>query len=121
MGDGSFRSYIAECIGDSGHMVAIAARDKQQVGYIHAGIEKRPPVMEPAAHGVIQECFVAEAVRRQGVGRRLVKEAMNWFRERETAHVIVKYTLANPVSGRFWHALGFRPLEETGFCPLSGG
>ncbi|NIM06900.1 MAG: GNAT family N-acetyltransferase [Armatimonadetes bacterium] len=117
--DDSFRSYIAKCLDDPDRMVAVAVRGGEPIGYIHVARSQRPPVMAPQPiQGAIQECCVSERARRAGVGRMLVAEAIKWCRERSLPHVVVGYTLANPMSGPFWNAMGFRPLEVTALLPV---
>ena len=100
-----FRSYLGKCLDDPDRLVAVAVCAGEIVGYLHAAKTRRLPLLESPVEGTIEGCCVARDARRRGVGRMLVAEA--------------GYALANPLSGPFWNALGFRPCVVIGIRPVA--
>ncbi len=67
----------------------------------------------PARMGFIEQVFVAEGHRRQGVGVRLVAEICRFFAERGVDDISLRYAVGNEGAVRFWAALGFAPRIVT--------
>ena len=112
--DEVFRSYLGKCLADADHMIAVAVSGSDLLGFIHAAKGQRPPVLEPSSEGIIHGCCVTSSARRRGIGRRLVAHAMQWFRQQELPLARAGWATANPCSGPFWVAQGFRPYMTTG-------
>ena len=49
-------------------------------------------------------------IRRQGIGRRLVAEALDWIRGRGVARVEIQVATGNREGQAFWRAIGFADL-----------
>jgi len=113
-----YRDHLADMMQDANHQVYVAADRDEVVGYLVVEKAARPPVLTPATRGVFGEICVAPPARRAGVGRRLVAEAMRWFREEGLAMAEVGYATDNPMSAPFWEGLGFRPYRITAVCSL---
>ena len=105
-----YRDLLATCLEDPERLIAVAVRDGHVVGFVHAGKGRRPPVVEDNVFGSLDTLCVTPAARRQGIGRALVAEAMKWFQAQGLTNAEVGYALANPLSGPFWTAMGFRPF-----------
>ena len=116
--DALFRSHLADLLGDPDHAVFVAAQGEEALGYLIAAKTRRPPVLTPPVEGQINTCCVARAARRRGIGRRLVAEAMAWFREQGLTIARAGWAIGNPASGPFWQAQGFRPYQVTGVRPV---
>lgn len=56
----------------------IAIQDAERVGFISAEIRTPPPIFETARECHINEVFVTEAVRGQGIGRNLLSHVEGW-------------------------------------------
>jgi GNAT superfamily N-acetyltransferase len=115
----TFRSYLGKCLDDPDRLVAVAVCAGEIVGYLHAAKTRRLPLLESPVEGTIEGCCVARDARRRGVGRMLVAEAMTWFRAQGLTVAKAGYALANPLSGPFWNALGFRPCVVIGIRPVA--
>jgi GNAT superfamily N-acetyltransferase len=106
-----YRAHLADMMQDPNRRVFVAARQDEVVGYLVAEKGDRPPVLVPSTRGIFGEICVAPSARRAGVGRRLVGEAMRWFREEGLPMAEVGYATDNPMSVPFWEGLGFRPYQ----------
>ena len=115
----AFRMYLAQCLQDPDHMIAMAVRAEEPLGFIHAAKVQRPPVLEPPVEGIIHGCCVTRNARRQGIGCMLVAEATKWFREQSLTIARASWAINNPLSGPFWVAQGFRPYQVSGVCAVA--
>ncbi len=88
--------------------LALIARDGTElIGYAIGRITTLPSFFEHRFRGYIHDVFVREAYRRQGVGRRMVEEILEWLRARGVT--MVELTVAaNNDAARFWERLGFQ-------------
>jgi len=107
--DVAFKSYIKERLRDDNSVVFMASAGEQKVGYCLACIAHHFPVFEIEEYGLINDLVVTAAVRHQGIGERLFRQAMTWFREREVGRVELRAALDNIVSTSFWRKMGFEP------------
>jgi dTDP-4-amino-4,6-dideoxy-D-galactose acyltransferase len=82
--------------------VFVAAVDQQPLGYISCHLN----VLDRA--GQIGLVGVAPEVREQGIGARLVRAAMDWFRMQEAQKVTVVTQGKNQAAQRLYQKSGFR-------------
>jgi len=59
----------------------------------------------------LADCFVVPESRRQGIGRRLVQQALEWCQKRGAREVELGVLPDNPLGRAFWEALGFKPCR----------
>lgn len=64
--------------------------------------------------GYLRSVGVTEVWRGQGVGRRLVAATLDALQALGAERFTLSFTPANPISSRFWPAMGFHPLT-TGY------
>jgi ribosomal protein S18 acetylase RimI-like enzyme len=101
--------WLDEWLADPDRIVLVADTGRALVGYTMGRPEEGPPVFKRHRHGAIWDTCVTQALRRRGVGRKLVAALVDWFRERGLAEAHVSAAARNPVSNAFWRAAGFRP------------
>ena len=101
--------FLDERMADEDSMVLVADTGQTLVGFIVGRLEEGPPVYQHRQHGAIWDTCVTQSWRRRGVGRKLVADLLDWFRQRGLRDVDVGAAACNPLSNAFWHALGFRP------------
>ncbi len=96
-------------------VILVAVRGAEVVGYSYGAAEERDWNLLIDRHGVVHDLFVAEEVRRLGVGGQLL-DAMIAELEALGAPRIVLYTMVtNERAQQLFRARGFRPtlLEMT--------
>lgn len=91
-------------------LVAESIELKTPVGYLLGELQSRPPMALPGLYGFVSDIYVTEAWRRNGVGRALVEEMANWFRQRKTTAIELYVAEANPAALAFWEAMGLHPF-----------
>lgn len=62
--------------------------------------------------GYLADLYVAPAFRRQGVGTRLARSALQWFAEQGITEVYLQVTEQNQVGLNFWQKIGFGPYRR---------
>jgi len=61
--------------------------------------------------GWIEDCFVLQEARRQGIGRALVRAALSWFQENHVGHIELGIWMVNEQGQAFWERQGFLPVR----------
>lgn len=65
------------------------------------------------SHWQVAEFYVIPALRRQGVGREAVQQAIAWCRHHGAAQLEAQVHPRNPIALAFWRATGFTPQPAT--------
>jgi GNAT superfamily N-acetyltransferase len=90
----------------------VAEADGVVVGFLIGRIddwESDPPVIEPRRIGIIDAVYVIEEVRKQGIGRRLIDDAIEKMKAANAVAVETIYDAWNDASAQAWHRAGFAP------------
>jgi ribosomal protein S18 acetylase RimI-like enzyme len=72
--------------------------------------------MNPRPMARIDDAWVDEPWRRQGVMTSLVRVCAQFLAERKVPQVMLEWANNNPPSGKCWQKLGFAPLMTVGFA-----
>lgn len=75
-------------------------------------VDYAPPILEETERGEITDLGVRPDLRRRGVARRLVEEAMAWLRDRGVQRVEIQVASGNREGQAFWRALGYTDLMD---------
>jgi ribosomal protein S18 acetylase RimI-like enzyme len=111
-GAANFKSFIQESISDRKSLVLVANENKELKGYILAKIALRPPVFPNRKYGAIYDLAVLSKYRNFGIGSKLYKECIKWFRKHKIKSIELTVAVKNPVSTRFWNKHGFKAFTE---------
>lgn len=65
------------------------------------------------AEGFIDELYVQAAHRREGIAKRLMKEALRWVKERDCTSVTLTVDSKNESAIQLYQGMGFRRKEES--------
>ena len=87
----------------------MAEADGAVVGYCYAVIEPMSWKELRDEAGFISDLALDPAARRQGAGRRLVDAAIQWFRDRKLARVMLWTSTQNAAARDLFASAGFRP------------
>ena len=117
-GHEGFADFITGHISKETSCLFVAEAGEGIVGYCLALIEKYPPVLEVEEYCLIQDLAVAEKYRRRGIGKRFLKEAQSWYREKGIHRVEARVSKFNQAAGEFWSEMGFTPYLETVFMEI---
>jgi ribosomal protein S18 acetylase RimI-like enzyme len=105
----TFRGYVADSLSRDDRRVLVAEADGRAVGFLMGLITGNHPPLVKRTWGAIGDAFVLPALRRRGIGRRLVEAAIEWFTEKHVDGVKLSAAIANDAGSAFWQAMGFEP------------
>ena len=104
----SFRRFLRRSIPASGDMLLLVADLGGEIaGFLIGVIRDSAPVFVRSRHGYIMDIYVDPTFRRQGIGRRLVETALEWFASRGADNVRLMVAAANEAGIAFWKGIGF--------------
>lgn len=100
------RNFLKKKIKNNG-IFFVCEANKKVIGYIFGYIKWLYPAYTIERIGYIAEIFVLEEYRNRGVGKRLVKEILRWFKSKNIRYVELDCYISN-IATKFWSKLGFR-------------
>jgi len=68
--------------------------------------------------GIIEDCYVAPSLRRQGIGGQLVSSAVKWLQTKELNRIELSLLARNEIGEIFWKKLGFRVYRLSLFVEI---
>lgn len=104
--DQRFYGYIETARGRDDYHVRLAADGPEVVGFAVSCILPNSPVYRTRWIGYINDLCVAKSARRQGIGKRLAKDAVNWLTQNGAETVEVYVAKRNQTAVDFWHRIG---------------
>jgi ribosomal protein S18 acetylase RimI-like enzyme len=117
-GDKTFADFVTGHISSAASRVFVAKAGSDIVGYCLAIVAKSPPVLKTKKYGLIQDIAVTGAYRRRGIGERLLKEALNFFKEKGLHRIEARFATNNKLSTGFWAKMEFKPYLKTVFLEI---
>lgn len=103
------RARVGAVLGSAGDLLLVAEAAGGVVGWLQARVSR---ALQSAPAVEITGLVVEAAVRRRGVGRRLIAEAERWAREHGAEALVVRSNLRRTESHLFYPALGFGAHKE---------
>lgn len=101
--------------------IVMLARDDAggAAGFVTGRIQRSPGIFELVT-GFIDNMFVAEAARAQGVGSELLAAFEDWARNEGAAEILLHVNAQNSLGQRFWSGSGFAVTEHVMRRSLAG-
>ncbi len=109
----AFSKYVSENIKKDEALVLVAQNNEKIVAYCQCLIVEYPPVLITKQYGNIVDLAVCENYRRNGIGEKMVKWAMEWFKTKGLERAEVRVAVTNEISMQFWRKMGFTTYLET--------
>ena len=100
--------YVKKLIRSKNALVLVAEVNGKIVGTMYGAIKKRPPVMEVKKFGHLGDAFILKKYRKQGIGKKLTKELMKWFKSKRVKFVELEADIRNETAMKSWESLGFK-------------
>ncbi len=103
----SMSNHYVELIAKETHRIFVADDSGTLIGFASGMVKENPPQFAVRQVGYIEDVVVTARLRRCGVGERLTRALIDWFRERDVHIVHLSAAAGNPVSQAFWRKMGF--------------
>jgi ribosomal protein S18 acetylase RimI-like enzyme len=92
------------------YRLAVAESNGKLVGFCFSYISRKPKYFRLGRFGFIGDLYVKTESRRQGVGRELVRDALNFFARRKISQIELLVSVKNEGAIKFWETHGFNQL-----------
>ena len=106
--ESGYGRFLVSELGDPDALVQVAELSGAVAGYLYAGVEGLSWKDLRGPCGFIHDVWVEEPARRQGVARRLVESAVEWFGSRGRTQIVLSSEFKNAAAQRLFAGLGFR-------------
>lgn len=104
-----YAHYLLSQLDDPDSVIFVAESDGVVIGYCYCVIEPMSWKELRDEAGFISDLALDPAARRRGAGRALVNAAIEWFRERNLAKVMLWTSTQNHAARELFAGAGFRP------------
>lgn len=102
-----YAARLVQVLDDPDTCVFVAERAGVVIGYtLGALVDLQSDLFAPVTSGLIVDLCVTRIARRNGIGRALVAELMNWFKLKQAAYVELNVASANVPGRAFWTSVG---------------
>lgn len=109
----AYRKYAEENIQSETKLFKVCLNEINEiVGYVLADVFEYPPIYQVKKYIEINEMVVRKDQRRKGIGEIMLKDVLNWAKEKGIIRVECKVAIKNSVSQGFWKKNGFRGYLE---------
>jgi GNAT superfamily N-acetyltransferase len=105
--------YFSRTVNTENGATFIAIEDGRMIGYITVFWHQQPGYWKIKRVGTISGLMVRGNYRRQGIGKRLLSDAWNWFREKGIEYYTVYTASENRMALQFYEQAGMAPLHTT--------
>ena len=109
------RDWLADCIADPDQCVLVARAVDRIVGMVrtlvvHQGASR---LRNPMIIGIVEEIVVSRSARREGIGRKLMDEAVAWAKAAGAIRIQLRVYSRNEAARSFYRRLGYGELVHT--------
>lgn len=105
--DGELRELLSALLRDRDAEILVYDVGGDLQGMCIVRIDHAPPILQEVERAEITDVGVREGLRRRGIGRLLVREALRWVAASGVERVEVQVAHGNAEGQGFWRALGF--------------
>ena len=107
--ESGYGRFLVSCLGDADSLVLVAERSPGGVvGYVFASLEPLSWRDLRGPCGFVHDVYVDDEARRQGIGRDLMRAAIEWIRSRGMTQVVLWSKSNNGAAQHVFTQLGFR-------------
>lgn len=103
---------FTESVVSSNSIVLIAENKHQTIGFLNGHLT-RPFTSSAIIQriGYIENCYVDSSSRQSGVGKQLLAEAEEWFKQNSVSYIDLHYMTQNAGAAAAWGKMGFVPYR----------
>lgn len=113
--EAGYGDFLVQQLARDESLVSVAEKNGMVVAYVYASLEGEDYMSLRGPAGIIHDLIVDPDHRQQGIGRRLLEQAIAELTHRGAPRIILSAAARNMDAQRLFLALGFRPslLEMT--------
>ena len=111
-GHEEFKKIIADRINDDNSYILVAEKKGEIIGFSTAAISKNSPIFAATEYGVIMSFAITTKHRRKGIGEKMLKKVIDWFRAQGIHRIEIRSSVFNKVSVAFWKKQNFTSFIE---------
>ncbi len=104
---GELRELLSVLMRDRDSEIFVYDLEGDLPGMCIVRIDRAPPILEEVERAEITDLGVRESLRRRGIGRALVDEALAWITASGVERVEVQVAHGNREGQAFWRSVGF--------------
>lgn len=112
------RELFGAQLDSSSEVTLLAELGGRAVGILRCMESRGMPLLYPSRYGYISSVYVRPPMRRHGVLRALLAEAVAWCEARGLTEMRLHSTAENRAANASWNALGFDVVEHLRVRPL---
>ena len=105
--EGELRELLSVMLRDRDAEILVYDVDGDLPGMCIVRIDRAPPILEEVERAEITDLGVRASLRRRGIGRALLAEALRWIAASGVERVEVQVAHGNVEGQAFWRAAGF--------------
>ena len=91
--------------------ILVAEDEDRVIGFaLGTIVDLLPDIFNVEPGGYLADIFIAPAYRHQGLGRELIEQMINWFREQQVHYIELSVAVQNEQAIAFWKAVGGREV-----------
>jgi len=85
-----------------------AVDENKIAGMLICAVEKYPKSMKIGKSGFVDQIYVDKNYRKKGVGRKLVRRAIEYFKSKNLIYIELDAHPTNKIAVKFWESNGFK-------------
>jgi len=117
-GPAKFQEWMKQSLTDSKRILLVAELSGNVVGFTHGMLKQSPPPMQPRLGGFVTDFVISKAVRREGLGSKILKKLEAWFIAKGAKEITLTSAAKNLPAMSFWAKKGFDHWTFTMWKPL---
>ena len=106
------RKWLRKGFGKRSLKILIAKDGNKIIGYFTGHIEKPSPYVKPRKIGKIGQVFILEKYRGKGIGERIFRELVKWFKANKIKHIELSVDSRNKIGIAAWKKYGFFEYQK---------
>ena len=103
-----YLSYFKKCIHSNKKLLLVAVEGDKIIGYTLGSLTLRSPVFKLREIGYIDDMFIDEEYRKNGIAQKFLDELFLWFKGKDVSNVEVTVHTENDIGKKAWAKYGFK-------------
>lgn len=108
-----FAEHLKQLLADEKHYIPVFCKANEILGHAIIKLSGAYPIYNDRITGYIEEFYIVPAMQKQGLGKLLLDEVYNWFKQRNVERISLDVLAANTLGVSFWRRNGFGELHLT--------